>query len=252
MKDQIIAKVKDLLAAGEIDGFLALRQEPAGVAPYLFRDPNELGDLSLGDGEEPGQHRYPLVKLLTRILNNAPDQTLGILVRGCDERALYRRFHDDRVEPMREKRVVMVGFSCPPELAQACRCEKPWPDHLTAGQRTEGVTPPQPPEDLLAALEEWFATFDRCVKCFGCRNVCPVCSCLECTMESEPHVPQRELPVAKSFLMTRAMHMVERCVYCNLCEQACPAGIPLTDLYRLVARLTGGAGRSQEMARRTA
>jgi Fe-S oxidoreductase len=36
--------------------------------------------------------------------------------------------------------------------------------------------------------------------------------------------------------------MVDACVYCGLCEQACPADIPLKDLYRFVARVVGQGG----------
>jgi formate hydrogenlyase subunit 6/NADH:ubiquinone oxidoreductase subunit I len=41
--------------------------------------------------------------------------------------------------------------------------------------------------------------------------------------------------------MTRAMHMVGRslCIYCGLCEEACPADIPLKSLYKLVSKMVG-------------
>jgi formate dehydrogenase subunit beta len=258
MKNKIAEHVKDLLAQGVIDGFLALREEGDGqVAPYLFSDPAELISLNLGDCKAPGDARYPLIKVLSRLVAAEPHKTFGVLVRGCDERALNRLTNDDRVHPLNNRKVVAVGFSCPPELAQACQCAKPWPDALVAGEKTPGVVQPESrtdedvltamnhwpdTEDVVTALNNWFASADRCIKCFGCRNVCPVCSCYECTIENEAYVPQRELPASRDFLMTRAMHMVDRCVYCGLCEQACPAGIPLKTLYRLVTKLTGREG----------
>ncbi len=245
MKQAIAEHVKELLAQGAIQGFLALRQDEGGqVAPHLFTNPAELASLSLGDVAAPGDARYPLVKLLAKLVTARPHATFGVLVRGCDERALKRLVNDDRVHPLNNRKVVAVGFSCPPELAEACQCAKPWPDALVAGEKTPGAPQPQPEgdQDLLAELNDWFHTFDRCVKCFGCRDICPVCSCYECTIENEAYIPQRELPTSHSFLMTRAMHMVDRCVYCGLCEQACPAGIPLKGLYRLVSRLTGREG----------
>jgi formate hydrogenlyase subunit 6/NADH:ubiquinone oxidoreductase subunit I len=41
--------------------------------------------------------------------------------------------------------------------------------------------------------------------------------------------------------MTRAMHMVGRslCIYCGLCEEVCPADIPLKSLYKLVSKMVG-------------
>jgi formate dehydrogenase subunit beta len=245
MKDKIAEHVKELLASGQITGFLALREEGDGyVAPYLFTDAAELNALNLGDCKSPGDARYPLIKVLSRLAAARPQETFGVLVRGCDERALNRLLNDDRVHPLNNRKVVAVGFSCPPELAEACQCAKPWPDAMVAGEKTPGVdqSDPSGDGDVLAELNVWFESADRCIKCFGCRDVCPVCSCYECTIENEAYVPQRELPASRTFLMTRAMHMVDRCVYCGLCEQACPAGIPLKSLYRLVSKVTGREG----------
>lgn len=245
MKDKIAERVKELLASGQIAGFLALRDEGNGkLAPHLFTEAAELAELNLGDCDAPGDARYPLIKVLSRLVAARPHETFGVLVRGCDERALNRLVNDDRVHPLNNRKVVAVGFSCPPELAEACECVKPWPDALVAGEETPGYVAPAADEELdpLIELNNWFESADRCIKCFGCRDVCPVCSCYECTIENEAYVPQRELPASRNFLMTRAMHMVDRCVYCGLCEQACPAGIPLKSLYRLVTKATGREG----------
>ncbi len=241
MKEKIAARVEELLTRGEIKGFVGLRQWGEHIAPHVFTEAGELADLSLGDRIGPGDTRYSLVDLLSRMAGMFPHDTFGVLVRGCDERAVQRLMTVSRVTPLHPDRVVLVGFSCPPELAEACQCFKPWPDALEAGERTPGATAADDlsgldPAERLAAFQ---ADFDRCLKCFGCRDVCPVCDCRECTMETEAMVPQRELPPSQSFLMTRAVHMADRCVYCGLCEQACPAHIPLKSIYRVVADLMG-------------
>ena len=94
MKEKIIKHVKDLLASGRIKGFLALRQGDEGIGPYLFTKPDELDKLSLGDKDRPGDARYPLAKVLSRLVAKHPTETFGILVRGCDERALERLIRD--------------------------------------------------------------------------------------------------------------------------------------------------------------
>ncbi len=239
MKATIIEAIRGLLARREVEGVLALRQEGEHVGPFLFTDPIRLEELSLGDKDAPGDARYPLVKLLTRLTLSRPNDVFGVVVRGCDERALNRLIEDAVIS---RRKVVPIGFSCPPELAEACRCQKPWPDALTAGQRAPGVKSEDDDEaslNLLSRLQEWFTVSDRCIMCFGCRNICPVCYCKECTLEEENFIPQRELPTSREFLLTRAVHMVDRCVYCGLCEQACPADIPLKELYRLVAGAVG-------------
>jgi ferredoxin len=244
MREEIAKHAAGLLQSGEIDGFLALADQGEGkVAPYLFSDPAELASLSLGDLDQPAQARYPLVKIAARLLEARPSLKLGVLVRGCDERALLRLTRDDRVHPLAGRRLVPVGLACPGELARDHACAQPWPEALVAGEKAAPAAPAaESDEDLLAELAEWLPTLDRCLKCHGCRDVCPVCSCYECTLETEAHVPQRELPASHSFLLTRAMHMVDRCVYCGLCEEACPAGIPLKGLYRLAAKLAGREG----------
>ncbi len=240
IRQQIAERAGELLSRGRIQGFLGLRQDGAHVAPHLFKDPTELAELSLGDTDQPGDARYPLVKVLYHLAERFPQDTFGLLARGCDERALNQLINEDRTCPLRAERVVVVGFSCPPELAQACQCVQPWPEALAAGEKTPGRPPEEPAgQDLVAELQVWFAEADRCLKCLGCKNNCPVCVCAECTLEEEAMLPQRQLPPTPDFLFTRAMHMVDRCVYCGLCEQACPAGIPLKKLYRLVARLVG-------------
>jgi ferredoxin len=139
-----------------------------------------------------------------------------------------------------------VGFACPPELAEAHQCWKPFPEALVAGEISPGVVGGEDAVgsqlDLLAKLQEWFDVFDRCVKCYGCRNICPVCYCHDCTLEEAALLPTGEIPPANpNFLMTRAMHMVGRslCIYCGLCEETCPADIPLKSLYKLVSKVVG-------------
>ena len=78
--------------------------------------------------------------------------------------------------------------------------------------------------------------FDRCVKCYGCRNVCPMCFCNECSMEEPQLIKRGTLPTENPiFHLTRAIHMIGICIDCGLCEEACPADIPLRTLYKKVA-----------------
>jgi formate dehydrogenase subunit beta len=250
MKEEIQEHVRNLFAQGKIKGFLALKQEGTDVGPHLFTEAEELGELSLGDRENPAEARYPLDKILTRLASQYPNETFAVLVRGCDERALRLLFS---VSMLDADHVIPVGFACPAELAEKHQCWKPFPDALVAGEPAQGAAGGEDPVgsqmDLLGKLQEWFDTFDRCIKCFGCRNICPVCYCHECSLEEAALISRGELPPANpNFLMTRAMHMVGRslCVYCGLCEEVCPADIPLKSLYKLVAKVVGQEGTTPE------
>jgi formate dehydrogenase subunit beta len=238
----IAKEVRKLFADGRIKGFVGLRKQGQHVAPFVFTSSGQLGSFVTGDEQEPGGVRYSFFRLLGDLALRYPKDNFAVMVRGCDERALESLITDGRVASLDPRRFIKVGFSCPTELAERCFCSKPWPDALVdgAGEKTPAPTfESLSPVELLDGMSDWMKIFERCLKCHGCRNVCPVCGCKECTMEREEMVHQRQLPAPPSFLLTRAVHMVDRCVYCGLCEEACPADIPLRGIYRLVARMTG-------------
>jgi ferredoxin len=241
MKDQIRDYAKKLLQDGTVDGFLALRRDGEHIHPHLFTQAQELDSLSLGDLEKPGQARYPLIKVLLRLTRLQPTQKLAVMVRGCEERAFHKLVQASQINP---NRVSLVGFSCSQDLAHRCGCLKPWPDQLVAGEKPDVAPSPKvvtaTPKNLIKDMQFLKEHFQRCIKCYGCRNICPVCFCHECTLEEETFVPKTgsTLPPANpEFLFTRAVHMVGYCVYCGLCEEACPAHIPLKIVYKMVANI---------------
>lgn len=76
----------------------------------------------------------------------------------------------------------------------------------------------------------WQNEFKKCMKCYACRQACPMCYCNQCTVEENR--PQW-IPVAAHRLgnlewhLMRAMHLVGRCVSCRQCGTACPVNIPI-------------------------
>jgi ferredoxin len=83
--------------------------------------------------------------------------------------------------------------------------------------------------------EFWRAQFTKCIKCYGCRNICPVCFCEACALEDPLWVePGLLVPDFPMYHLIKAMHMTTRCIACRQCEIACPADIPLTVLYDLI------------------
>ena len=82
------------------------------------------------------------------------------------------------------------------------------------------------------AFQEWLAHFNRCVKCYGCRDICPMCFCKECSLEHPDLMSTGQVPPDAIFQLVRAIHMAGRCIDCGLCEENCPADIPLRVLYK--------------------
>jgi ferredoxin len=235
MYDSIKERVKELLSTGEINGFLALKNENGHIKPHLYVSPDEIDQLSIGDGEIAGDTRYPLAKILTVLLQNHSGERFGILVRGCDQRALKALTAWNQID---SERVVSIGVACSEERAQACACALPYPDEWLEGEQVEPKDP-RPVEweekSPQQRLQLWRAEFEKCIKCYGCRNICPMCFCKECSLESEDVVTKGEIPPdLPMFHLVRALHMIGRCVDCGLCEEACPASIPLRALYKKV------------------
>lgn len=84
------------------------------------------------------------------------------------------------------------------------------------------------------ARYEWFThEAERCIRCYACREACPMCYCAECFVD---HGAPRwtESMVSKAGMQTwhviRAFHQTGRCVDCGACERACPMDIRMTYL----------------------
>ena len=84
-------------------------------------------------------------------------------------------------------------------------------------------------------LAYWLHQFDRCIKCFSCRDACPICYCKKCSLEPDRgYVKGGEVPPDRMFHLTRLAHDGDSCVNCGQCQDACPAEIPLTRLYLML------------------
>jgi ferredoxin len=236
MIEQIRIKVAEYVQ--DLDGVVGLKQTDQGTAPSLFKDGDDLNQLVL----EP---RYPLSETLSKLQKRFPGTRLGVVARGCDTRALVEMAKRQQVAP---DRLVLIGIACSAEQAERCYCAEPapkvepWPNSVLIGDPVPGAPPnPMVAEyenmSLEARWEFWQHQFTKCIKCYGCRNICPVCFCGACALEDPNWVePGLLVPDFPMYHLIKAMHMTTRCVACRQCETACPADIPLTVLYDLIRR----------------
>ncbi len=81
--------------------------------------------------------------------------------------------------------------------------------------------------------EKFQETFKDCIRCYACRDACPLCYCKECFVdESRPQWCGKTIEEADvhTFHILRAFHCAGRCTDCGACESSCPVGIKMRRL----------------------
>ncbi|MEW6070065.1 MAG: coenzyme F420 hydrogenase [Candidatus Thermoplasmatota archaeon] len=79
----------------------------------------------------------------------------------------------------------------------------------------------------------WKEQFSKCIRCYACKNICPLCYCKECIAEKTSPVWIRSstnLPENLHYHLMRALHLAGRCIGCEECERVCPMNIPVRAL----------------------
>ena len=92
--------------------------------------------------------------------------------------------------------------------------------------------------DAMSSEERWAylsEEMDKCIRCYACRNACPLCYCPECFVDAT--LPQwigksTDASDTMIFHLMRAYHLAGRCVACGACERACPVGVDIRKLNR--------------------
>ncbi len=233
MKNQ----VKKWLEEGTVDIFLGYRHVYGHPVPHCFvrERPEEVDQLV----DSPV--RYSLEKLASHIASRKPGVTIGILSRDCNQRALKVLTAWNVLQPDDIKTITVN--CCPSDLKPHADCSYLEPPPVGAVKQQIGIDNRLDPDTVAAypeneRLQRWMYEFQKCLKCYGCRNICPVCFCKECSLNHEELIGTGRLPPeVPLFHLVRAVHMAGRCIDCGLCEEACPVDIPLRLLYRKVNAL---------------
>ncbi|MBI5559661.1 MAG: 4Fe-4S dicluster domain-containing protein [Deltaproteobacteria bacterium] len=255
MEDALKNKARELLASGEVKVVIGYgwNGKKTRTTPVFITKPEDAGKLVFNPLCVNNLSVY-----LTRKFKDI--QAVGrpaIVAKGCDIKTLAVLISEAQ---LKREDVYIIGMACngvvykqelwkgelTPEIMPAkchnCDVRNPHIADVIIGERAVFTPPEKQAGMVYEKIEEldrmsskerwdwWMEHFSRCIKCYACRQVCPLCYCERCI--TEKNMPQWIETSAHprgnlSWNLTRAMHLVGRCTFCGECERACPVNIPL-------------------------
>jgi ferredoxin len=204
---------------------------------------------------------HNLVVYLTEKIQK-PEDRIAIVVKPCDSRTINVLLAENKFQ---REQIEIIGVTCvgilkgsgfgkqnKNELHDRCKvCNERTPviyDILIGDEQIISEKKESEHDDELARLEVmapserasfWLSEFDRCIRCYACRQICPICYCPSCLFEQDDPVwvgPGHRLDEKRAFHLGRAFHLAGRCIGCNECERVCPMNVPIGLLNRKLAK----------------
>jgi formate dehydrogenase subunit beta len=181
----------------------------------------------------------PLCQVCSEFVAPASDLHLGLL--GVDEGRAFLF----PTSPEGRRIMAELGF-------ETTISSDAWEREVENLKKTRGKERKETHQSLktrVAGPDGLLATFSSCINCHNCMRVCPVCYCRQCYFDSDAFklAPENFLKRAKKkgslrlpadtllFHLGRMSHMVLSCVSCGTCEDACPMGLPVAQVFSLAA-----------------
>ncbi len=262
--DEKLQKIaKDLLESGEVSliiGF-AVGSSPQRMRPVFITKAEDVNRLSFN------HHAVQDLAVFLKKPEVKKFGKIGIVVKGCDEKALNTLIQEYQVS---RDNIKIIGVECNGVIRQNLAdkgetavseasvydkcliCNEHTPilyDYLVPSEGPKlnlsgNLKPYAKIEELDSMSPEeknsfWEKEFDKCIKCYACRQACPLCYCSRCIVEK--NMPQwidtnLEETGNAQWNLIRAYHLSGRCIGCGECERACPVNIPLMLINEKMAR----------------
>ena len=226
---------KKLLSEKKVDILIGYKNGLNGITPHIFSNPELSKDLVWNEN---------CVHNLSVYLkeHNRLGKKIAITAKGCDVKSILMLVDEYQIK---REEITIIGLECYKTsingkiLSKCKNCEVNKPtdsDELITAEKQniekEAYWKDLEKYEKLSLVEKekfWKKQAEKCIRCYACRQACPVCFCEECyTDQTIPHYIDASPSVNGNlrWFHLRAFDVAGRCTGCRECDRACPVDIP--------------------------